>query len=73
MTENYKNNWVGSQWLLTELNNTKGHPGLFLIKSKLKGIKAVFKNTFSVRSIRIFANFLGDPYYEPLLWFMIID
>ena len=25
---------------------------------------------FNVRSIRVFSNFL-DPYYEPLLWFMI--
>ena len=26
---------------------------------------------FGVRSIRVFSNFLLDPYYEPLLWFMI--
>ena len=27
--------------------------------------------SFCVRSIRIFSKFSGDPYYEPLLWFMI--
>ena len=27
--------------------------------------------SFCVRSIRIFSNFWGDPYYEPLSWFMI--
>ena len=27
--------------------------------------------SFCVRSIRIFSKFLGDPYYEPLSWFMI--
>ena len=26
---------------------------------------------FGVRSIRVFSKFLLDPYYEPLLWFMI--
>ena len=28
--------------------------------------------SFCVRSIRIFSKFSGDPYYEPLLWFMIL-
>ena len=28
--------------------------------------------SFCVRSIRIFSKFLGDPYYEPLSWFMIL-
>ena len=27
--------------------------------------------SFCVRSIRIFSKFSGDPYYEPLSWFMI--
>ena len=27
--------------------------------------------SFCVHSIRIFSKFSGDPYYEPLLWFMI--
>ena len=26
---------------------------------------------FGVRSIRVFSKFSLDPYYEPLLWFMI--
>ena len=29
------------------------------------------KMSFCVRSIRIFSKFSGDPYYEPLSWFMI--
>ena len=29
------------------------------------------KLVFGVRSIRVFSNFSWDPYYEPLLWFMI--
>ena len=28
--------------------------------------------SFCVRSIRIFSKFSGDPYYEPLSWFMIL-
>ena len=32
---------------------------------------ASFKDDFGVHSIRVFSNFLLDPYYEPLLWFMI--
>ena len=27
--------------------------------------------SFCVHSIRIFSKFSGDPYYEPLSWFMI--
>ena len=28
--------------------------------------------SFCVRSIKIFSKFSGDPYYEPLSWFMIL-
>ena len=28
--------------------------------------------SFCVHSIRIFSKFSGDPYYEPLSWFMIM-
>ena len=31
-----------------------------------------FKDGFGVRSIRVFLKFALDPYYEPLLWFMIV-
>jgi len=31
----------------------------------------VFQGSFGVCYIRVFVNFLDDPYYEPLLWFMI--
>ena len=34
--------------------------------------KEALKMIFGVRSIRVFSQFLLDPYYEPLLWFMII-
>ena len=34
--------------------------------------KEAVKMVFGVRSNRVFHNFLLDPYYEPLLWFMII-
>ena len=34
--------------------------------------KGSFKDGFWVHSIGCLHNFLLDPYYEPLLWFMII-
>ena len=30
-----------------------------------------FEISLCVCSIRVFTKFLGDPYYEPLAWFMI--
>ena len=33
--------------------------------------KEAVKMVFGVRSIRVFSQFLLDPYYELLLWFMI--
>ena len=35
--------------------------------------KEALKIVLGVRSIRVFHNFSLDPYYEPLLWFMIIS
>ena len=34
-------------------------------------MKVVLKISLCVHSIRVFAKFSGDPYYEPLAWFMI--
>ena len=31
-----------------------------------------FEISLCVCSIRVFTKFSGDPYYEPLAWFMII-
>ena len=30
-----------------------------------------FEISLCVCSIRVFTKFLGDPYYEPLAWFMM--
>ena len=39
--------------------------------SSLKACRVILKFDF-VHFIRIFIEFLIDPYHEPLLWFMII-
>ena len=52
------------------LNTIKGHPGRIFMKFERD--EGSFKISFCVRSIRIFAKFSGDPYYEPLPWFMIV-
>ena len=50
--------------------------GFFLGASKqalaaFSNPRVALKMVFGVRSIRVFSNFLLDPYYELLLWFMI--
>ena len=35
--------------------------------------RKALKIVFGVRSIRVFSKFSLDPYYEPLLWFMIME
>ena len=46
------------------------------LRSIKRGSGQVFSNklkmVFGVCSIRVYLQFLLDPYYEPLLWFMII-
>ena len=39
---------------------------------KFERVEGSFGISFYVFSVRIFTKFLGDPYYEPLAWFLIV-
>ena len=57
------------QKIMEYLNTTKRHPGKIFMKFQRDEGNCVI--LFCVCSSRVFTKFLGDPYYEPLAWFMI--
>ena len=67
--ENFDNVCVMLQKTMEYLNTIKRYSGRLFIKFERD--ESSFENSFYVCSIRIFTKFLGDPYYEPLVWFMM--
>ena len=58
------------QIVIEWLNTIKRYSGKISIKFERD--EGSFEILLCVYSIRVFAKFSGDPYYEPLAWFMII-
>ena len=57
------------QIIIEYLNTIKRYSGQTFIKFERD--KDCYKISFCVHSIRIFTKFSGDPYYEPLAWFIM--
>ena len=57
------------QIIIEWLNTIKRYSDRIFIKFERDG--GSFEISLCVCSIRVFAKFSGDPYYEPLAWFMI--
>ena len=57
------------QKIIEYLNTIERYSGRIFIKFERD--KGSFEILLCVHSIRVFTKFSGDPYYEPLAWFMM--
>ena len=69
MSENFENVCVMLQKITEYSNTIKRYSDRIFIKfGRHEGSHEIL---LYVHSIRVFTKFLGDPYYDPLVWFMI--
>ena len=70
-SENFENVCVTVQKLIEYLNTVERYSGRIFIKFKRD--EGSFEISLCLCSIRVFIKFSGDPYYEPLAWFMVSE
>ena len=58
------------QIIIEQLNTIERYSGRIFIKFERD--EGSFETSLCVCSVRVFTKFSGDPYYEPLAWFMML-